>query len=231
MTGIVAMFSFSTTVLAETVSERLSTATEVLIEVMNTPDQGIPQDLLDKAHCLIVVPGVKKAAFVVGGKYGRGFLSCRDENRGWSAPGAVRMEGGSVGWQIGASETDVILLVMNQSGMRRLLESKFTLGASASVAAGPVGRNVSAETDAKMTAQILSWSRSRGVFAGVSLDGATLRDDIDENRALYGKRWKNRQIVRDKLHAPRTASDFLATLNRYSPAESHGERRAASGME
>jgi lipid-binding SYLF domain-containing protein len=127
------------------------------------------------------------------------------------------MEGGSVGWQIGASETDVILLVMNETGMQRLLQSKFILGASADVAAGPLGRNASAETDAKMTAQILSWSRSRGVFAGVSLNGATLRDDRDENKALYGKRWTNRQIILGKRHAPRIASEFIATLNRYSP--------------
>jgi lipid-binding SYLF domain-containing protein len=200
----------------ETVSERLGSATVVLKEIMEAPDRGIPEDLLDRSRCIVVVPGVKKAAFVIGGKYGRGFISCRDEHGRWSSPGAVRMEGGSVGWQIGASETDVILLVMNESGMRRLLESKFTLGASADVAAGPVGRNASAETDAKMTAQILSWSRSRGVFAGLSLNGATLRDDRDENRALYGKRWSNSRIIFGKLHAPRAASEFIATLNRYS---------------
>ncbi len=216
ITGIVALLSFSTATRAETASERLGNATVVLKEIMNTPDKGIPQELLDGAHCIVVVPGVKKAAFVVGGKYGRGFISCRGEKRPWSAPGAMRMEGGSVGWQIGASETDVVLLVMNQSGMRRLLQSKFTLGASADVAAGPVGRTAIAETDAKMTAQILSWSRSRGVFAGVSLNGATLRDDLDENEALYGKRLNNRQILTGELLAPRTASEFVRTLNRYS---------------
>ena len=214
--GIVAMLGVSMTARAETVSERLSSATVTLKEIMNTPDKGIPQDLLNRAQCIVVVPGVKKAAFVVGGKHGRGFISCREGNHGWSSPGALRMEGGSVGWQIGASETDVVLLVMNESGMHRLLQSKFTLGASADVAAGPVGRNASAETDAKMTAQILSWSRSRGVFAGVSLSGATLRDDIDENKALYGKRLNNRQIIMGRLHAPRTAAEFIATLNRYS---------------
>lgn len=214
--GIIGMLSFSMSAHGETVSERLNSATVVFNEIMKAPDKGIPQDLFDRAHCIVVVPGVKKAAFVVGGKYGRGFISCRDEHRRWSSPGNVRMEGGSVGWQIGASETDVVLLVLNESGMHRLLQSKFTLGASADVAAGPVGRNASAETDAKMTAQILSWSRSRGVFAGVSLNGATLRDDIDENRALYGRRLNNRQIIMGKLHAPRTASEFIATLNRYS---------------
>ncbi len=214
--GIIGMLSFSITARAETVSDRLNSATVALKEIMSAPDKGIPQDLLGKAHCIVVVPGVKKAAFVVGGKYGRGFISCRHENRRWSSPGAMRMEGGSVGWQIGASETDVVLLVMNESGMHRLLQSKFTLGASADVAAGPVGRNASAETDAKMTAQILSWSRSRGVFAGVSLNGATLRDDLDENKELYGRRLNNRQVIMGKLHAPRTASEFMAILNRYS---------------
>lgn len=214
--GIVSVLGLSTNIHAETVSERLSSATLVLKEIMDAPDQSIPQDLLDRAQCIVVVPGVKKAAFVVGGKYGRGFISCRDEAGRWSSPGAVRIEGGSVGWQIGASETDVVLLVMNERGMRRLLESKFTLGASADVAAGPVGRNASAQTDAKMTAQILSWSRSRGVFAGVSLTGATLRDDIDENRALYGKRWNNRHIILRKVHTPHAASEFVAALSRYS---------------
>lgn len=214
--GITAMFSFSTIAHAETVAERLSSATVVLKEIMQAPDKRMPQDLMDRAHCIVIVPGVKKAAFVVGGRYGRGFISCRDEHGRWSSPGAVRIEGGSVGWQIGASETDVVLLVMNESGMHRLLQSKFTFGASADIAAGPVGRNATAETDAKMTAQILSWSRSRGVFAGISLNGATLRDDLDENKALYGKRWSNRQIIMGKLHAPRTASEFIATLNRYS---------------
>src|SRR5579884_3412933 len=183
--SIMAMLSLSIQAHGETVSERLNSATVVLKEIMQAPDRGIPQDLMDKAQCIVIVPGVKKAAFVVGGKYGRGFISCRDGHGRWSSPGAMRMEGGSVGWQIGASETDVILLVMNETGMRRLLESKFTLGASADVAAGPVGRNAAAETDAKMTAQILSWSRSRGIFAGLSLNGATLRDDRDENKTLY----------------------------------------------
>src|SRR5581483_11858592 len=169
--------------------------------------------LLNGAQCIVVVAGVKKAGFVVGGKYGRGFISCRDKNRHWSTPGAVRMEGGSVGWQIGASETDVVLLVMNEGGMRRLLQSQFTLGASADVAAGPVGRNASAETDAKMTAQILSWSRSRGVFAGVSLNGATLREDTDENSALYGDRLSNRQIILGNVPAPVLVSEFITTLN------------------
>ncbi len=206
----------STPVHAETASERLNTATRAFNEMMNAPDQGIPQDLMRKAQCVVVVPGVKKAAFVVGAKYGRGFISCRNGGRNWSSPGAVRMEGGSIGWQLGASETDVVLLVMNESGMHRLLESKFTLGAGADIAAGPVGRTVTAETDAKMTAQILSWSRSRGVFAGVSLHGATLREDKDENRALYGTKWSNREIILGDLRHSSGIGEFTSTLTEYS---------------
>lgn len=209
---------------AETASEQLKTATIVLDEILSAPDKGIPKDLLDKAYCVVVVPGVKKVAFGIGAKYGRGFISCRDlaDHTGWGAPGAVRMEGGSFGFQIGASETDVIMLVMNESGMRRLLQSKFTLGAKAGVAAGPVGRTASAETDARLTAGILSWSRSRGVFAGLSVGGATLRNDLDQNQELYGKRFSNQQIIREKeARHPAAASEFLAMLNKYSPRQTN----------
>jgi len=207
---------------AETASEQLKTATIVLEEILNAPDKGIPQDWLDKAYCVVVVPGVKKVAFGVGGKYGRGFIACRDltHHTGWGAPGAVRMQGGSLGFQIGASETDVVMLVMNESGMRRLLQSKFTLGAKAGVAAGPVGRTASSETDTRLTAGTLSWSRSRGVFAGLSVGGATLRNDLDQNQELYGKRLSNQEIVRDKeARHPAAAAESLLTLNRYSPRQ------------
>src|SRR5579884_1948087 len=180
---------------ADTAQERLSEAADVLGEIMSTPDRGIPEDLLDKAHCVVIVPGMKQAAFVVGGKYGRGFAVCRNGKAGWGAPAAVRIEGGSFGFQIGASSTDLVMLVMNQRGMRRLLDDKFTIGAQASVAAGPVGRSTSAETDAQLSADILSWSRSRGLFAGIALTGATLRNDVDENQELYGQRLHNRQIL------------------------------------
>lgn len=198
-------------------AERLNRAAEVFQEVMAAPDKGIPQDLLDKAQCIIVVPGLKKAAFVIGGKYGRGFFSCRAKSgQGWTGPAAVRVEGGSVGFQIGGSETDVIMLVMNQGGVNRLLSSKFTLGGDASVAAGPVGRTATAETDAYMTAQILTWSRSRGVFAGISLSGATLRQDLDSNQALYGKKLTNKDIIEGDVPPPAAASGFMSTLNKYS---------------
>src|SRR5467141_2083021 len=162
---------------------------------MGTPDRSIPQDLLDKSHCIVIIPGLKKGAFIIGGKYGKGFISCRKPGAGWSAPGTVRVEGGSVGFQIGGSESDVVMLVMNERGASKLLSSKFTLGGEGEVAAGPVGREASAQTDAMMRAEILSWSRSRGVFAGISLQGATLRQDDEANRALYGRKIDNRQIV------------------------------------
>ena len=187
---------------------------------MRTPDKGIPRDLLEKAQCIVVVPGLKKGAFVVGAEYGKGFVSCRGPHHtGWSAPGAVRMEGGSFGFQIGGSETDVVLLVMNQHGANRLLGDQFTLGGEGEVAAGPVGRSATAQTDAKMTAEILSWSRARGVFAGVSLQGATLRQDLDDNAALYGRRLGNREIVDSHVAPPEAASRLLTLLNRYSPHE------------
>ena len=201
--------------------DRLQDAAAVFSEVMDAPDKGIPQDLLEKAYCIVIVPGLKKGAFIVGAKFGRGFVSCRDEKAGrrWSAPGAVRVEGGSVGFQIGGSETDVILLVMNKRGADRLLSSQFTLGGEGDVAAGPVGRNATAQTDAKFTAEILSWSRTRGVFAGISLQGATLRQDDEVNRVLYGKKIDNRQIVDSSLAPPHGAEHLMALLNRYSPSE------------
>ncbi len=195
---------------------RLNRAAEVFTEVMQAPDKGIPQDLLDKAQCVVVVPGLKKGAFVIGAKYGRGFFACRHQGAGWGAPAAVRVEGGSFGLQIGGQETDVIMLVMNQRGADRLLSSKFTLGGDASVAAGPVGRSATAETDAYMTAQILTYSRSRGLFGGLSLSGATLRQDLDSNASLYGKKLTNKEIILGKVAAPAAAAPFLGALNKYS---------------
>ncbi len=197
--------------------KRLSAATDVINEVMGTPDKSIPQDLLNRSECAIIVPGLKKGAFIVGGKYGRGFVSCRKtEGVGWSAPAAVRVEGGSVGFQIGGAETDVVMLVMNKGGMNKLLTSKFTLGGDASVAAGPLGRDSSAQTDALMNAEILTWSRQRGVFAGIALTGATLREDVDANTELYGQAYKNRDIVTGTVAVPAAAKGFLGALNKYS---------------
>jgi len=199
---------------------RLNDAAVVFSEVMATPDKAIPRELLEKAHCIVIVPDLKTAAFVVGAKYGKGYLSCRNTGRsGWSAPGTVRIEGGSVGFQIGGSSTDLILLVMSERGADKLLSSKFTLGAEGSVAAGPVGRTATAQTDLQMRADILSWSRSQGLFAGVALEGATLRQDLDDNVTLYGKRLENREIVTNGVRPPAAAAKLLALLNRYSAKE------------
>jgi lipid-binding SYLF domain-containing protein len=201
-------------------TKRLADAATVFSEVMAAPDKGIPKEMLEHAHCIVIVPDLKTAAFIVGGKYGKGYLSCRNKGgAGWSAPGTVRIEGGSVGFQIGGSSTDLILLVMNERGADKLLESKFTLGAEGSVAAGPVGRTATAQTDAQMHADILSWSRSQGLFAGVALEGATLRQDLDDNAAIYGKRIENRQIVTSHRHIPTVAAKLIGLLNRYSARE------------
>jgi SH3 domain-containing YSC84-like protein 1 len=200
--------------------KRLDEASAVFSEIMATPDKGIPQDMLANAHCIVIVPSLKTAAFVIGGKYGKGYVSCRNKSGvGWSAPGTVRIEGGSVGFQIGGSTTDLIMLVMNERGADKLLSSKFTLGAEGSVAAGPVGRTATAQTDAQMHAEILSWSRSQGLFAGLALEGATLRQDLNDNAALYGKKLRNREIVTTAVRTPKAAVKLIAQLNKYSVRE------------
>jgi lipid-binding SYLF domain-containing protein len=169
--------------------KRLQNATLSFSEVMHEPDKGIPRDLFDKSWCIVIIPGVKKAAFIVGGKYGRGFVSCRRNGTGrFGTPADVRIEGGSYGLQIGGSSTDVFMLIMNEGGMRKLLSDKFTIGGEAEAAAGPVGRDTSANTDVLLHAEILSWSRSRGLFAGLSLEGSTLRPDESEDTRLYGEK-------------------------------------------
>jgi lipid-binding SYLF domain-containing protein len=198
-------------------ASRLDDAATVFEEVMGIKEKSIPQSLLDKSHCVVVVPGVLKGAFVFGGKYGRGYMSCRKKGgAGWSGPAGIRMEGGSFGLQIGGSQTDVIMLVMNEKGVEKLLKSKVTLGADAAAAAGPVGRTTSAETDAMMRAEILTWSRSRGLFAGISLQGATLRPDGGANEEVYGKEVSNPDIVQGKVTAPAAANKLLGLLNKYS---------------
>jgi lipid-binding SYLF domain-containing protein len=202
------------------VENRLSEASVVFSEIMGTPDKGIPQDLLDKARCAVIIPGVKKGAFIIGAQYGKGFITCRGAGgHGWSAPAAMRVEGGSFGFQIGGSETDLIMLVMNERGADRLMQSQFTLGGEGEVAAGPVGRSATAQTDARFTAEILSWSRARGIFAGIALKGATLRQDIDDNQAMYGKRLETRQIVRSRLAPTRAGRKLISALSKVSPRE------------
>jgi SH3 domain-containing YSC84-like protein 1 len=201
-------------------AQRLDESAVVFSEVMAAPDKGIPQDMLENAHCIVIVPALKTGAFVFGGKYGKGYLSCRNEKGpGWSAPGTVRIEGGSVGFQIGGSQTDLIMLVMNARGVDKLLASKFTLGAEGSVAAGPVGRTATAQTDAQLHAEILSWSRSQGLFAGLALEGATLRQDLNDNATLYGKKLENREIVTSGVRPPKAAAKLLSLLNKYSARE------------
>jgi lipid-binding SYLF domain-containing protein len=202
---------------ANEADKRLAAANTTISEIMASSDKGIPQDLLNKAACVVIVPGLKKGAFIVGGKFGRGFVLCRkDSGVGWSAPASIKVEGGSFGFQIGGSETDVIMLILNKSGIDKLLQSKFTLGGDASVAAGPVGRTSSADTDATFRAEILTYSRSRGVFAGISLQGATLRPDSDANEELYGTGKTNRDILTGDVAAPAAAEPLIQTLNKYS---------------
>lgn len=212
----VALCAASLGLAQEGASKRLAESVKVFREIMSISDKSVPQELLNKASCMVIVPGLKKGAFIVGAKYGRGFVSCRKGRVGWSAPAGVRVEGGSFGFQIGGAETDVLMLVLNQRGMDKLLSNKFTLGGDATVAAGPVGRSSDAVTDATMRAEILTWSRARGVFAGIALQGATLRPDDDANKELYGKEMSNREIVTGKITTPATARALVSTLNRYS---------------
>ena len=201
-------------------NDRLQNAGTVLKEIMDVPD-NIPQDLIDKARCVIVFPSVVKAAFVVGGSYGRGTMVCRtgsDFTGPWGAPAMMALEAGSVGFQIGGQATDFVILVMNNRGVDSLLHSKVKLGADASIAAGPKGRDAQASTDVTLRAEMLSYSRSRGAFAGVSLEGSTLRPDEDANRRLYGRDTTASHIITEgKIEAPASAHDLLATLQRVSP--------------
>jgi SH3 domain-containing YSC84-like protein 1 len=200
---------------------RLKESYDVLKAVIGMPDKGIPRDLLNKSECVIVVPSVKKAAFIVGASYGRGVMTCRTggEFRGpWSAPAFYAIEGGSFGLQAGGQATDYVLLVMNEQGAKSVMTSKVKLGGDASVAAGPVGRATSAETDIVMKAQILSWSRNSGIFAGVSLQGSTLRSDDDANKNLYGKDLNAKQIIMEgAVKTPPAGKQLIGLLNRMSP--------------
>lgn len=214
-----ALILATTLTAADSPQERLAKATDVINDVTSTsaPDKNIPHDLFDKAQCVVIIPDLMKGAFVVGGEFGRGFTVCRNASgNGWGAPAAMRLEGGSVGFQIGGSATDLILLVMNQRGMNSLLGDKVTLGADASVAAGPVGRNASAETDVKMSAEILAYSRSKGLFAGIALKGATLRPDGKVNEDLYGRPLTSREVLMGNVRPPAAAHPLLTALNRYS---------------
>jgi len=197
---------------------RLDSATEVLQDMTKGGDKGIPQDLMSKAECVIVIPNMKKGGFIWGAKYGRGYAACRQKDgTGWSAPAGVRVEGGSFGLQIGGTDADVVLLVMNDNGMKHILEDKFTLGANANVSAGPVGRDATAQTDAALHAEILSYSRARGAFAGMVLEGSTLRPDKDADKELYGEDLTTRQIlIGQTVKTPAAAAEFERALRRES---------------
>ncbi len=193
---------------------RTHKAAQVFQEIMNAPDQGIPQDLLESAKCIAIIPGDVKFAFIFGGNYGRGLATCRTEH-GWSAPMFLAIDGGSVGYQIGGSSTDLVMLFMNDRALKSLLSDKFKLGADASVAAGPVGRNAAAGTDLKLTAEILSYSRTKGVFAGVSLDGAVVQADKSGDQAMYGNDVDRHEILSGKVAVPASARELLHEISGY----------------
>jgi SH3 domain-containing YSC84-like protein 1 len=198
--------------------QRLQRATAVFSEIMRTPDKGIPNDLLDKAECVAIVPGLKKGGLGIGGRYGKGVVMCRQPGRKWSAPSFLTVEGGSIGLQIGFQQIDLVMLVMNREGMEKLVGDKFTVGADASAAAGPVGRQASAETNIRLDAQILTYSRAKGLFAGITVNGAVVKQDKDDNRDFYGKEMDARAILFEgSVPMPVEAESLAAALSRESP--------------
>jgi lipid-binding SYLF domain-containing protein len=203
----------------DTPDHRLREAADVFHEVMAAPDKAIPSDLLEKAQCVVIVPGLKKGAFLLGGEYGRGFAVCRHEGR-WGGPAAIKFGGGSFGAQIGVESTDVVMLVMDRKGMEKLAGDKFKIGADASAAAGPVGRTAKADTDASLHAEILSYSRAHGVFAGVSLEGTVVSKDGEEDHKLYGHDVSNRAILMGEVERPAVASGLTEELDRYPRSKS-----------
>lgn len=221
LASILSLLLVSTAALAAKRSDevkRLQRATEVFHEIMKTPDNSIPGDLLDKSECVAIVPGLKKAGLGLGGKYGKGVVMCRKRDKSWTAPSFISIEGGSVGFQIGFEQIDVVMLIMNRKGVDRLIGDKFTIGADASAAAGPVGRQTSAQTNIRMDAEILTYSRAKGLFAGVSLDGATLRQDKDNIRDFYGKDIDARKILLEgTVEMPSEARPLASALSWQSP--------------
>ena len=199
--------------ISDKLKSRIDESATVLTEIHSAPDKDIPQELWDRATCVIVVPSVKKAAFIFGGEYGKGLMSCR-KGGGWSAPVFMLLQKGSWGLQIGAQSIDLVLLVNNERGMKKLLGNKVTLGAEASVAAGPVGRDARAATDAQMNAEILSYSRAQGLFAGINLSGGVLKPDGDDNEDLYGKRVTPTAVLTGSMAAPAATARFMAALQR-----------------
>ena len=192
--------------------DRIRESAQVLTEMQGEPDKAIPQELWEKAKCVIVIPSLKKAAFIIGGEYGKGLMSCRHDSAAWSAPVFMELEKGSWGFQIGGESIDLVLLVMNERGMEKLLQDKVSLGADASVAAGPVGRTAQAATDAQLHAEIVSYSRAQGLFAGIDLSGGVLKADKDADRDLYGQKISAREVLRNGTRAPSETQAFMRAL-------------------
>jgi lipid-binding SYLF domain-containing protein len=208
---------------SDKLTERLTAAQAVMNEIMATPDKGIPEGILAGAKCVTVIPAYKKGAFVVGAQYGQGVTTCRTPN-GWSAPVFVKLEGGSVGWQIGGQSTDLVLIAMNEDGMQKMLKNKFKLGADAAASAGPVGRNAQAGTDWKLNAEFLTYSRSKGLFAGLDLDGTVLSQNDDDTRTEYGSAIPFETILKGSQPVPQNARPFVRTVAKYfvsSKSDSH----------
>jgi len=213
---LISLFSFPVQASHRKQAQRLQNAADVLDEIMKIPEDSIPQDLLKKAECVVIIPSMVKAAFGIGGNYGRGVLTCRLRDS-WSPPVMVKMTGGSLGFQIGGTSIDVVLLIMNRRGVDKLLESKFTLGADATVAGGPKGRSAAAATDAQMHAEILSYARSRGLFAGVSINGSVLKPSPDDNEDLYGTRVDPKVLLKEGGKIPTASKPLIEELHKYSP--------------
>jgi lipid-binding SYLF domain-containing protein len=205
----------------EKAAARVAESERVLGEIMSAPDRGIPRDLLAKAHCIVIIPSLMKAGFIFGAEYGKGIVSCRGAGKtGWTGPSTVRVEGGSFGFQIGGAATDLVLLVMNDHGAEKLMHSQFTLGGDGTVAAGPVGRSAKASTDATMNAKILAYARSRGVFAGIAFEGATLRVDNRDNETIYAREVSHKEILLGNVATPPAGRNLVRTLDSYSRRES-----------
>ena len=207
------------------IAKRLKASANVLQEIMSAPDKGIPEEILNDAKCIVVVPSMVKFALGIGGHYGKGVATCRTAN-GWSAPAPILLTGGSWGLQFGGQAVDLVMLVMNQKGMDHLLSSKFKIGVDASAAAGPVGRNAEAGTDWKMKAEVLTYSRARGLFAGIDLSGSVIKQDKDETRVLLGKMVPFETILNGKVPPPKAAEPFLATVTKYAPPGARQARLA-----
>ncbi len=210
--------------------QRIRRARVVFHEILNAPDSGIPQELLESAKCIAIIPGEKQFAFLLGGQYGKGLVTCRTAH-GWSAPVFLTAAGGSIGFQVGGSSTDLIMIFRNHEGIRRLLDDKFKIGADVTAAAGPVGRHAAAATDLLMHAEILTYSRSRGLFAGVSLDGTMVEPDRSADRALYGRNVNRKAILSGKVPAPLAAQGLLAEISRYTREEAARTRTKVARTE